>query len=297
MAVPYNLWGTNALIYPTPTTRGGQLWAVPQMLPSSNPFIANPEGAIRDMAEHDTNGDSDLGPDDTHLNWYETWAKDEESRKIIMDVIKARLELQWPYNYKALLLLAKMPDSEIVNLHEKLGKLADSPDSVKGAKYLKELAKPLLEKAKAEIAKKEEEEGKKKQEAIMAMWGGLWANNNFAPSALQVGGYLGWPYPYTMPPGTVAHLGGWNGKPPDGWNPTPITALPQVYPFSRTGYYGLQSDPRNTWPDVSSPPQGWWVHVGTCPHVVTSNSISKSVNIGLTEIFAKADNDLTTRGW
>ncbi|WVF68510.1 hypothetical protein IAT40_003277 [Kwoniella sp. CBS 6097] len=221
---------------------------------ATSPLITNPEGAIRDFAEAMTNGNRDIGPDDRELGWLEEWAKNEAYLKVIMEVIKARIELNWPYNYKALLILGKMPAGELVGLAEKLGKLNDAPATMEGAKHLKELAKPLNEKAKAEIAKKEEADAKAKQEAIQAMWGGLWANNSYTAPALQSAGWMGWPYPYSVPPGVArGAMGEWAGKPPDGWKPTPITALPQIYPFSRTGYYGLQPEPPKDAPKAPVP--------------------------------------------
>ncbi|WRT69754.1 uncharacterized protein IL334_006745 [Kwoniella shivajii] len=228
-----------------------------------SPWLANPEGMVRDHAEKLTNGNKDVGPDDNELWWIEKWGKDDDERKIIMEVIKSRIELDWPYNYKALLLLGKMPEGELSDLEEKLGKFADSPQTVTGAKHLKEVSKPLHEKAKAAKAKKEEEEMKKRQEAIMGMWGGLWANNGYTAPALQYGGYMGWPYPYAAPPGIAkAASMEWPGKPPEGWSPTSITALPQIYPFSRTGYYAIQPEPPK---DAGKPPSPWSVYVGIGP--------------------------------
>lgn len=144
-----------------------------------SPFVSNPEGAIRHMTEHDTNHTPKVGPDDSRLAWYEERGKTESYQNVIMEVLKGRLELSWPYNYKALMILTKMPDSAIVTLHEQLEKLADAADSVVGAKHIKKIAKPILERSAKEKKQKEDEGAKKKQEAITAMWGGLWANDGY----------------------------------------------------------------------------------------------------------------------
>ncbi|WVR08006.1 hypothetical protein IAU60_005050 [Kwoniella sp. DSM 27419] len=302
MAVPYGLWSSPGLTFSSASFpfgyghsggMGGGLWAVPGIPASANPLISDPEGAIRDFVEALTNGNRDVGPDERELMWIEEWAKTESYRKVIIEVLKARIDLAWPYNYKTLQLLGKMPASTLADFADKLSKLADSAQTVTGFKHLKELAKPLHEKAKAEVAKKEEEEATKRQEAIMAMWGGLWTNAAHVPAAIQSAGWGGWPYPHTSPPG-VQYLGSqWAGKPPDDWKPTPITSLPQVYPFSRTGYYGLQPEPLKNLPPPTSL---WTVHVGLRPFS-TDFKISKTLPLGLREIQAQADKDLACRGW
>ncbi|WWC92853.1 uncharacterized protein L201_007814 [Kwoniella dendrophila CBS 6074] len=263
---------------------------------STSPWISNPQGMVRDLAEAMTNGNRDLGPSDDELGWIEGWGKKEGERKIIMEVIKSRIELGWPYNYKALLLLGKMPESELGGLEEKLGKLADSAQSVVGFKSIKELAKPLWEKAKAELAKKEEEEMKKKQAAIQAMWGGLWANDSYQqPTLQQYGGFMGWPYPYAAPPGVARNAyGNWSGKPPEEWSQTPVTALPQVSPFSRTGYYAIQPEPPQS---SGKPPSSVSVYVGIGPKPANAIAIGESLPLGLTELQEKASTDLKSRGW
>lgn len=50
---------------------------------------------------------------------------------------------------------------------------------VVGAKHIKKIAKPILERSAKEKKQKEDEGAKKKQEAITAMWGGLWANDGY----------------------------------------------------------------------------------------------------------------------
>ncbi|OXC83540.1 hypothetical protein J005_04376 [Cryptococcus neoformans] len=211
MIAPWGLWGGGGAGMPPAI---GGYWAFPSSLSSSNPFVSNPEGAIRDMTEHDTNHMRDVGPDDSRLAWYEEWGKTESYQKVIMEVLKARLELSWPYNYKALMILAKMPDPAIASLHEQLGKLTDAADSVVGAEHIKKIAKPILERSVKEKKKKEDEAAKKKQEAIAAMWGGLWANDGYTAPAIATNGWAGWPYPYPMPPGVAAQMmAGWKGHP------------------------------------------------------------------------------------
>ncbi|WVW86877.1 hypothetical protein I302_108932 [Kwoniella bestiolae CBS 10118] len=226
-------------------------------------WVDDPDSGVRDYTERCTNAGRMVGPDDRELKWFEQWGKNVDTRKVIMDVLKGRLELDWPQNYKALIILGKMPEGELEGLEEKLGKLADSAQTVEGFKHIKELAKPLHEKAKAGLAKKEEEEMKKKQAAIQAMWGGLWANDGYTAPALQYGGWKGWPYPYDAPPGIArAAAAQWPGKPPDGWIPTAITALPQIHPFSRTAYYAIRPEA----PDTPKPPSNWTVYVGIGPN-------------------------------
>ncbi|WWC73643.1 uncharacterized protein I206_107615 [Kwoniella pini CBS 10737] len=230
---------------------------------SSSPWLMDAEAMVRDFTEKRTDGSRELQPSDDDLRWFAEWAKKDDERKIIMDILKSRLELSWPANYKALVVLSAMPEAELVGLEEKLGKLAESVPPIEGAKYIKEAAKPLHEKAKAAMAEKEAEEMAKKQAAIQAMWGGLWANDAYHAPALQYGGYMGWPYPYAMPPGVArAPAAEWPGKPPEGWTPVPITALPQIYPFSRTGYYAIQPEPPK---DIPKPPDPWSVYVGVGP--------------------------------
>ncbi|OCF61822.1 hypothetical protein L486_01484 [Kwoniella mangroviensis CBS 10435] len=248
-----------------------------------SPWVNDTESMVRDYVEKETNGNRQTGPGDNELAHFERWAKNDDFKKVIMDVLKARLELDWPHNYKALTILGKMPEGELEGLVEKLGKLADSAQTVEGFKFIKELAKPLHEKAKAALAKKEEEEMKKKQADIQAMWGGLWANDGYITPTLQYGGYMGWPYPYNAPPGIArAAMAEWPGKPPDGWSPYVIMrrAAPtsagalypyiydpwpktyNIYPMSRTGYYATQPEQK----DTPKPPSNWTVYVGIGPN-------------------------------
>lgn len=217
MAFPYALWGHL------------NHYAVPAILPSSNPLVSNPEGAIRDFVEHCTNGDRTSLCDANQLEWFKEWAKNDEYRKLIMGVLKTRLDLGWPYNYKALDILAVMPPSELLPLAEKLGKLAEG--SGEGSAEVKKLAKPLVEKGKAEAAKAEAEEMKKKEAAVLAMWGGMWANDGYKHPQLAAGGWGGFPYPYSaagIAPGVAPPPVEWQSKAPAGWQP--YVYLPPGYP-------------------------------------------------------------------
>jgi hypothetical protein len=227
MAFPYNLW------------QSPQHYAVPAILPSSNPLIQNPEGAIRDFVEHCTNGDRTSLCDANQLKWFEEWAKNVDYRKIIMDVLKTRLDLGWPYAYKALDILAVMPAGELVGLNEKITKLNEGTGE--GSAENKKLIKPMLEKIKGEIGKQEAEEMKKKEEAVMAMWGGMWANNGFVQPQLAQQGWGGVPYPYSaagIVPGVPHPQVEWKSKAPEGWQPyvyfseqTGVASHPYPFPF------------------------------------------------------------------
>ena len=195
----------------------------------ASPLITDPAGAIRDFTEHATNADRKQMCTVWDLQCLADWGKDEEHRKAIMGVIKARLDLPWPHNYKALDVLSVMPVSEYVGLIDKLKGIADSPASVEGAAELKKIVKPILEKAEGEKKKAEEEEMKKRQDAITAMWGGLWANGGAkAPGGLAQAGWYGWQYPYQVVPGVPAQAQiSWNSKAPEGW--TPYVLAPVSY--------------------------------------------------------------------
>lgn len=226
MAFPYHLWGQP------------HHYAVPAILPSNNPLVSNPEGAIRDFVEHCTNGDRTSLCDANQLEWFKEWAKNDDYRKLIMAVLKSRLDLGWPYNYKALDLLAVMPSSELLPLNDQLAKLADSGGGGEGSAEVKKLAKPLVDKVKAEQGKQEAEEMKKKEEAVLAMWGGMWANNGGGYPQLAAAGWGGYPYPYAaagIPPEVAPAPVEWKSKAPEGWQPyvhlsTPNPA-PSLYPY------------------------------------------------------------------
>jgi hypothetical protein len=250
MSIPYGLWGT------IPTA---PLYNVPSLLPSSRyaesfhaelfhvclppplaptltlyPFLSllvtNPAGAIRDYAENVMSGDRRSMAPAEDLKRLEEWCKNEEYRKVIVEVVKSRLDLGWPYNYKALDVCGVIPVGDLLGLLEQLTKLNESAASVEGAGEIKKLAKPLVDKANGEKKKQEEEEFAKQQAAIAAMWGGLW-HNAPAQAQLQLGnaGWGGYPYPYNMVPGTAAAVPPWQGKPPDGWTSWVVQPYPRPW--------------------------------------------------------------------
>lgn len=215
MAFPYALWGQP------------NHYAIPAILPSNNPLVSNPEGAIRDFVEHCTNGDRHALCDANQLEWFKEWAKNDEYRKLIMDVVKARLDLGWPYNYKALDILTVMPIGEIMGVQDKLGKLAEGAGE--GSVEVKKLAKPLVDKAKAEATRLEGEEMQKKEAAVLAMWGGMWANNGYTYPQLSAAGWGGFRYPFSaagIPPGVAPPPVEWKSKAPEGWQPYVLFSLP-----------------------------------------------------------------------
>lgn len=139
-----------------------------------------------------------------------------------MEVVKSRLDLPWPYNYKALDLLSIMPLPDLIPLAEKLKVLSEAASPMEGAGELKKLAKPLYEKAMVEQGKVDEEEARKKQDAIAAMWGGLWANDVGRPNRSGWGDWgEQWYYPWAqLPPGVAANADmQMAGRRPEGWYP------------------------------------------------------------------------------
>lgn len=168
MSIPYGLWGT------IPTA---PLYNVPNMLPSSryaelfhvcltppltsilpSLLVTNPAGAIRDYAEHVMSGDRRSMAPAEDVKRLEEWCKNEEYRKVIVEVVKSRLDLGWPYNYKALDVCGVLPVGDLLGVLEQLTKLNESAASVEGAAEIKKLAKPLVDKANGEKKKQEEEE-------------------------------------------------------------------------------------------------------------------------------------------
>jgi hypothetical protein len=137
------------------------------------PMVVNPSEAIRDYAEHVISGDRRQMCSEVQKKHLEDWAKNDEYRKSIMVVIKARLELPWPYKYKALDILSVMPVSDIADCLPLIQKLNESATSVEGAQHLKTMSKGSLEKGKKEKDRVEEEDAKKKMAAVAEMWGGL----------------------------------------------------------------------------------------------------------------------------
>jgi hypothetical protein len=202
-------------------------------------MVVSPTEAIRDYAEHVISGDRRAMCSEAAKKNLEEWAKNDEYRKAIMGVLKARLELPWPYNYKALDILACMPAAEVADCLALVTKLHESAGAVEGAQHLKAISKGLVEGGKKEKDRVEEEEAKKRMAAVAEMWGGLWTNQPGAATGQQVmhqqNGWGGWPYPYrTMPPGVAAPGAGmapgpeWQGKAPEGWTPWVIAPVPIV---------------------------------------------------------------------
>jgi hypothetical protein len=184
-------------------------------------LFLDPASGLRDYIERALSADRrTMCSEADRLNIAE-WSKVESNRKVIMEVIKSRLDLGWPYSYKALDLLSIMPLAELIPLHDKLKAFNDSANTVEGHSDLKKAAKPLLDKVEGEKKKIEEEEVKKKQEAILQMWGGLWTNEAGKTGVTPWGGYQ---YPYQVVPGVPAQAGvPWMGQPPSGWQPWVLT--------------------------------------------------------------------------
>jgi hypothetical protein len=198
-------------------------------------LVTNPAGAIRDYAEHVMSGDRRSMAPAEDIKRLEEWCKNEEYRKVIVEVVKSRLDLGWPYNYKALDVCGVIPVGDLLGLLEQLTKLNESAASVEGAAEIKKLAKPLVDKANGEKKKQEEEEFAKQQAAIAAMWGGLW-HNAPAQAQLQLGnaGWGGYPYPYNMVPGTAAAVPPWQAVidalgTPEGWTPWVLQPYPRSW--------------------------------------------------------------------
>ena len=189
------------------------------IVPINSPLIINPEGAIRDYTSKCfADGGQNYLCDATAQALLGDWAKNEDYRKIIMEVVKINLDLAWPYNYKAVDILSVMPESAMLENHDKLKALSETPNSERGAAELKKIVKPLLEKADAAKKKKDDEEAEEIQKAIIGMWGGLWANNGQVPGNLNQAGWHGYQYPWNGAPGVAAQaVSEWKGKAPDGW--------------------------------------------------------------------------------
>lgn len=221
---------------PSPPSPRPQSESSSAYLADLSPLLIDPTGAVRDFAEHACNGDRKQLCTVWDLKCLEDWGKDEAHRKVIMEAVKSRLDLSWPYNYKALDVLSVMPVSEMLGVIDKLKALAESPNTVEGGAELKKMAKPIYDKAVAEGKKVEEEEMKKKQEAITAMWGGIWANTNQqlkAQGALGMAGWGGWQYPYQVVPGVPAQAGvEWSSNAPNGWQSYVMAPIPLAnYPI------------------------------------------------------------------
>ena len=208
----------------------GMGWGIPAIPPSSHPMVINPEGAVRDFAEHVLSGDRKNMCTERDAAIIADWCKNDDYKKTIIEVIKARIDLPWPYNYKTLDLLAACPLEMAVELLDKVKGLAEAAGSVEGSAHLHKTGKALLDMAEKEKAKMDEDEAKKRQKAIMAMWGGLWANNGYkVPGALAQAGWGGWQYPYQMvgPPGVPAQGNvEWKSNAPEGWQGYVLAPVP-----------------------------------------------------------------------
>lgn len=179
------------------------------------------KAAVKEYVQVTTN-DTDAEPDATQLALIETWLGDKDYEKEIIGVLQERLEHDWPFNYKALVVCGKLKDAQLIDLIDKLTPLTKLSNAAQGATHIKKLAKPLFDKGNKAKSAKEAEEAKKRQDAIMQMWGGLWHNQpqerpptlTFPMSAVPPG----WSWPYSSnPPGYAPATSPWVGKGPDGW--------------------------------------------------------------------------------
>lgn len=196
---------------------------------------------MRDYTELVLSGDRRGMCSDADKKKFEAWITSDEFRAAILSVISSRLELGWPYNYKALDLLTLMPLKELMSVADKVQKVSDCPADAEGATHLKAAAKPLLDKVKKEKDRQEEEEANKRMKEVADMWGQLWCNMPNQqlsqqvmmqqPAAGQAGQgqppWAGYAYPYRVPPGVAAPAApaaaqegaGWESKAPQGWTP------------------------------------------------------------------------------
>lgn len=149
-------------------------------------------------------------------------AQDERKRKIILEVLKSRLNLSWPCNYKALDVLSNLPADCLVGMLDQLSEFASPAAGVYGADELKKVTNTFIEKVKAEKAKKEAEEFEKKQKEVSAMWGPLWTNSPPVPAfpghiCFPTTAHRPVPYPY-VPPGISCPPVTWPNGAPEGWS-------------------------------------------------------------------------------
>ena len=257
MGVPYAFWpgGTHSL--PGPTH-----YLIPSIAPSSrrvspcspivltpSAWVVNPQNALRDYIEHAISPDRRTMCDKHQLSLIESWARDDPNRSTILEVVRSRLDLGWPYNYKALDVLSVLPVGSIMDLEARIASLADAPATMEGHSELKKIAKPLVEKIKGEKAKREEIEAKDRQTQIQAMWGGMWANQLGQQHHQPYGAYQPWTTPASVPV-QMAQAPPQHRPPPsqdlgsgavDGWNswvlvpvPNPISRdIPSVFGYPR----------------------------------------------------------------
>lgn len=177
---------------------------------------------VRQLTQLYTNGDDSQSLADAHqIDGIVTLAKDETKRKIILEVLKGRLALQWPYNYRALDIMANLAPEHLVGMLDDISKYASPAAGVLGGEHLKAVTNSFIDKVKAAKAKKEADEFEKKQKEMMAMWGPLWTNQ---PAAPVYPAHLCFPhtasqpvaYPY-VPPGLSCPPVTWSSRAPEGW--------------------------------------------------------------------------------
>ncbi|BEJ12410.1 hypothetical protein CspHIS471_0208700 [Cutaneotrichosporon sp. HIS471] len=216
------------------------------------------EEGLRSLVQLYTGGDDAAGlADAQQIEALVTLAKDESKRKIILEILKGRLALDWPYNYRALDILSNLEPEHLIGLLDDISKYASPAAGVLGDEHLKTVTNSFIEKVKAARAKKEADEFDKKQKEMMAVWGPLWTNQ---PAAPVYPAHLFFPhtasqpvpYPY-VPPGLNCPPVTWSSRAPEGWtswvlhvalvNRTQVEPPPSHTPFSRVTFHALQPDP------------------------------------------------------
>ncbi|CAK9784544.1 hypothetical protein CC85DRAFT_299990 [Cutaneotrichosporon oleaginosum] len=148
-------------------------------------------------------------------------AKDEGKRKIILEVLKSRLGLGWPYNYRALDILSNLDPTYLIGMLDDISKFASPAAGVFGGEQLKLVTNTFIDKVKAAKKKKEDDELAKKHAEMMAMWGPLFTNE---PAKPVYPAHLFFPhtasrpvpYPY-VPPGLNCPPVTWANTAPEGW--------------------------------------------------------------------------------
>lgn len=177
------------------------------------------------------------------IDRFKEWGATEELRKVVIAVLSERLKLGWPYNYKAVDVLAVMPDAALIPFIDRLDKLTKLDTNVRGSADLKKLVKPVLDRANKAKEAKAEEEARKKQAAIEAAAGNYYFMYNQglnAASPYNRGYYDGlaaqadrcccgvclncmpsppghtWPYS-THPGSPLGFVRDWPSNTPDDW--------------------------------------------------------------------------------
>ncbi|GMK55086.1 hypothetical protein CspeluHIS016_0201420 [Cutaneotrichosporon spelunceum] len=230
---------------PMPSGNSHQAAQYMSMINGSNSTLQ--EEGLRSLVQLFTTGDDQSLAETQQIKTLATLAKDESKRKIILEILKGRLALDWPYNYRALDILFYFEPEHLIGLLDDISKYANPADGVWGGEHLKAVTNTFIDKVKAAKAKKEAEEFDKKQQEIMAMWGPLWTNQ---PAAPVYPGHLFFPhtasqpvpYPY-VPPGLGCPPVAWSSSAPVGWTSTKVKPPPAHTPFSRVTFHALQPDP------------------------------------------------------